>query len=210
MGLLPLQPELPWYRRFTGREGHFCQLWVDPFVVQQIWAYLCPQTQTEAWWIRWCVLSWWGFHQDKRKAALLVASCRSRWWSDRCLCSESPSWRSGLAILQALVTQQWRRATNDSLTDKLARYKVAQRELMPIAHRNTAKYANNRAEQSHKSTRFRERGMRRFKPPSQAQLFLKNHAAVSNLFNLERHLTSAGHYRRSRTAAFATWRAVFA
>ena len=96
------------------------------------------------------------------------------------------------------------------VTDKLASYRVAQRELMPTAHHNTAKYANNRVEQSHELTRFRERGMRRFKLPSQAQLFLTNHAAVSNLFNLGRHLTSASHYRRSRTAAFATWRAVVA
>jgi hypothetical protein len=94
------------------------------------------------------------------------------------------------------------------VTDRLASYKVAQRELMPTVHHNTSKYANNRAEQSHESTRFRERGMRRFKSPSQAQLFLTNHAAVSNLFNLGRHLTSASHYRRSRTAAFATWSAV--
>ena len=96
------------------------------------------------------------------------------------------------------------------VTDKLASYKVAQRELMPTVHHNTAKYANNRAEQSHESTRFREQGMRRFKSLSQAQLFLTNHAAVSNLFNLGRHLTSASHYRRSRTAAFAVWRAVVA
>nr|WP_116208998.1 IS6 family transposase [Paraperlucidibaca baekdonensis] len=94
------------------------------------------------------------------------------------------------------------------VTDKLASYKVAQRELMPTAHHNTAKYANNWAEQSHESTRFRERGMRRLKSPNQAQLFLTNHAAVSNLFNLGRHLTTASHYRRSRTAAFETWRAV--
>ena len=56
------------------------------------------------------------------------------------------------------------------VTDKLANYKVAQRELMPTGHHNTAKYANNRAEQSHESARFRERGMRRFKSPNQAQL----------------------------------------
>ncbi|REH35602.1 putative transposase [Paraperlucidibaca baekdonensis] len=96
------------------------------------------------------------------------------------------------------------------VTDKLASYRVAQRELMPTAHHNTAKYANNRVEQSHELTRFRERGMRRFKSPSHAQLFLTNHAAVSNLFNLGRHLTSASHYRRSRAAAFATWRSVVA
>ena len=96
------------------------------------------------------------------------------------------------------------------VTDKLASYRVAKRELMQTVHLNTAKYANNRAEQSHESTRFRERDMRRFKSPGQAQLFLTNHAAVSNLFNLGGHLTTAGHYRRSRTAAFATWRAVVA
>jgi len=45
---------------------------------------------------------------------------------------------------------------------------------------------------------------------TQAQLFLTNHAAVSNLFNLGRHLTSASHYRRSSTATFAVWRAVVA
>ena len=89
------------------------------------------------------------------------------------------------------------------VTDKLASYKLAQRELMPTVHHNTDKYANNRAEQSHESTRFRERGMRRFKSLSQAQLFLTNHAAVSNLFKLGRHLTSSSHYRLSRTAAFA-------
>lgn len=37
-----------------------------------------------------------------------------------------------------------------------------------------------------------ERGMRRFKSASQAQRFLSNHAAVYNLFNLSRHLVSAG------------------
>jgi len=96
------------------------------------------------------------------------------------------------------------------VTDKLASYKVAQRELMPTVHHNTDKYANNRAEQSHDSTRFRERGMRRFKSPNQAQLFLTNHATVSNLFNPGRDLSTASHYRCSRTAALETWRAVVA
>jgi putative transposase len=80
------------------------------------------------------------------------------------------------------------------VTDKLASYRVAQRELMPKVHHNTVKYVNNRAEQLHESTRFRERGMRRFKFPSQAQLFLTNDVAVSNLLNLGRHLVPASHY----------------
>ena len=81
-------------------------------------------------------------------------------------------------------------------------YGVAHRELMPDVIHNTARYANNRAEQSHESTRVRERGMRRFKSPKQAQRFLSAHAAVYNLFNLGRHLVRAEHYRNLRTSAF--------
>ncbi|MCP4878873.1 MAG: IS6 family transposase, partial [Gammaproteobacteria bacterium] len=47
------------------------------------------------------------------------------------------------------------------VTDKLRSYGVAHRELMPDVIHNTVRYANNRAEQSHESTRVRERGMRR-------------------------------------------------
>ena len=49
------------------------------------------------------------------------------------------------------------------VTDKLRSYGVAHREIMPEAIHVTDQYANNRAEQSHQSTRARERGMRRFR-----------------------------------------------
>jgi putative transposase len=49
------------------------------------------------------------------------------------------------------------------VTDKLRSYPVAQREVMPEVIHETDRYANNRAEQSHESTRGRERGMRKFK-----------------------------------------------
>jgi putative transposase len=53
--------------------------------------------------------------------------------------------------------------------------------------------------------RIRERGMRRFKSILQAQRFVRVHAAVSNLFNLGRHLVAAGPYPTLRQAAFASW-----
>ena len=79
------------------------------------------------------------------------------------------------------------------VTDKLRSYGVAYRELMLDVINNTVRYANNRAEQSHEPTRVRERGMRRFKSPKQAQRFLSAHAAVYILFNLRRHLVRAEH-----------------
>ncbi len=76
---------------------------------------------------------------------------------------------------------------------------------MPEAIRSTEQYENNRAEQSHEATRVRERGMRKFKSVTQAQRFLGAHAAVSNLFNLGRHLVRAEHYRNLRVSAFEEW-----
>ena len=84
-------------------------------------------------------------------------------------------------------------------------YGVTHRELIPETIRSTKQYENNRAEQSHEATRVRERGVRKFKSVGQAQRFVTAHAAVSNLFNLGRHLVRAEHYRDLRTSAFGEW-----
>jgi putative transposase len=92
----------------------------------------------------------------------------------------------------------------------LRSYGVAHRELIPEAIHDTTRYANNKAELSHQPTRVRERVMRwsdisEFKSVGQAQKFLGAHAAVSNLFNLGRHLVRAEHYRNLRVSAFNEW-----
>jgi putative transposase len=96
------------------------------------------------------------------------------------------------------------------VTDKLRSYGVAHRELIPESIHSTKQYANNRAEQSYEATRVRERGMRKFKSMVQAQRFVTAHAAVSNLFNLGRHLVRAEHYRDLRIGAFTEWNRVVA
>ncbi|MFT5483040.1 MAG: putative transposase [Halieaceae bacterium] len=77
-------------------------------------------------------------------------------------------------------------------------------EVVDVIH-STEQYENNRAEQSHEGTSVRERVMRRFKSVGQVQRFSGAHAAVSNLFNLGRHLVRAEHYRKLRESAFADW-----
>ncbi|MFT6958258.1 MAG: putative transposase [Halieaceae bacterium] len=91
------------------------------------------------------------------------------------------------------------------VTDKLRSYGVAHRELIPEAIHSTEQYEKNRAEQSDEATRVRERGVQNFKSVRRAQRFLGAHAAVSNLFNLGRHLVRAEHYRNLRMSAFAEW-----
>jgi putative transposase len=76
---------------------------------------------------------------------------------------------------------------------------------MPATIRDTDHDANNRAELSHPPTRARERGMRRFSSPGQAQRFLSANAVVYNLFNLQRQLVSAALYRLRRARAFERW-----
>ena len=48
--------------------------------------------------------------------------------------------------------------------------------------------------------------MQRFKSPGSAQKFLSTHAAVYNIFNVQRHLTSAQTHRELRAVAMDTWR----
>jgi putative transposase len=91
------------------------------------------------------------------------------------------------------------------VTDKLRSYGVAHMELIPEAIHSTRRYENNRAEQSHEAIRVRERGMGKFKLVGQAQRFANAHTAVSNLFNLGRHLIGAEHYRNIRESAFGDW-----
>jgi putative transposase len=68
------------------------------------------------------------------------------------------------------------------ITDKLASYGAAKREIMPGVEHRQHRGLNNRAENSHQPTRRRERVMKRFKSARQAQRFLSVHDQVANLF----------------------------
>ena len=91
------------------------------------------------------------------------------------------------------------------VTDKLESYRVAHRELMPLISHDTSQYANNLAELSHQPTRQRERHMRRFKSPDQAQRFLHVHGLVQNMFRVGRHKLRAVHHRILRAGSLSVW-----
>ena len=94
------------------------------------------------------------------------------------------------------------------ITDKLRSYGAAQRTIMPAVTHNTERYANNRAEVSHEPTRQRERQMRGFKSPDQAQRFLSVHGVIQNLFWVGRHLLRSVNHRMLRERSFLVWNEV--
>src|SRR5271166_1960834 len=91
------------------------------------------------------------------------------------------------------------------VTDKLASYQPAHRQLLPSVIHRRSKYLNNRAENSHQSTRIRERVMKRFASPGQAQRFLFAFSHIRQHFRPRRHLMSAPHWRIEMTNRFAVW-----
>jgi len=111
---------------------------------------------------------------------------------------------AALRLLRKLLKKQCR-PPRVMITDKLASYKAAKREIMPGVEHRQHKGLNNRAENSHQPTRRRERQMKRFKSPGHAQRFLSAHDGINNLFPLRRHRLPATQYRAARAAAFQVW-----
>ena len=88
------------------------------------------------------------------------------------------------------------------VTDKRGSYGVAKRDLLPEVEHRKSRYLNNRAENSHRPTRRRERQMQRFKSARQAQRFLSAHAFIHGHFHPRRHRTRARNYQAARATAF--------
>jgi putative transposase len=91
------------------------------------------------------------------------------------------------------------------VTDKLRSYGVAQRQLLPGVEHRQSRYLNNRAENSHRPTRRRERQMQRFKSSRHAQDFLSAHSFIYGHFRPRRHLLPAPAFREVRSHAFNVW-----
>ena len=92
------------------------------------------------------------------------------------------------------------------ITDKLASSPPAIRRVLPGVEHRRHKRLNNRAENSHRPVRKRERTLQRFKSPAPAQQFLEPFSAVCNHFRRRHHLLPAQQFRQLRTERFQQWR----
>jgi putative transposase len=106
------------------------------------------------------------------------------------------------------VLQGCGRAPRVIVTDKLASYPPAIRRVLPGTEHRRHKRLNNRAEDSHRPTRRRERAMQRFKSPEQAQRFLSAFEPIRGHGCPRRYRRSAQGDREVLAARFRAWRRV--
>jgi transposase-like protein len=117
--------------------------------------------------------------------------------------------RAAVKLMRKLLRKQGF-APKRVITDQLRSYSAAFRHLGLGRHHEQGLRQNNRAENSHQVVRRRERKMQRFKSAASAQRFLSMHAAVHNVFYLQRHLVSRSTLRIFRAEAEAHWRSATA
>jgi putative transposase len=108
----------------------------------------------------------------------------------------------------AKLMKTQRRVPRVLVTDKLRSYAAAHRDLMSSVEHRQSKYLNNRAENSHQSTRQREQAMKGFRSPGRAQRFLACFSLISPHFRPRRHLLSATEYRTEMRHRFRVWNEV--
>lgn len=92
-----------------------------------------------------------------------------------------------------------------SITDTLASYSPAIKQVFPQVDHRAHKGVNTRAENSHQPTRQRERARRRLKSPAHTQRFLEPFGLLRQHFCPGRHLLPAPTYRAILDERFAQW-----
>ena len=94
------------------------------------------------------------------------------------------------------------------ITDKLKNYEAAKKEILKGVEHRQHKVLNNRAENSHRPTRVRERRMGRFKSVGQAQRFLSAFEPIRGHFHPQQHKQTASEYRETICQRIKSWRSL--
>ena len=95
-------------------------------------------------------------------------------------------------------------------TNGLRSYGAAIKEIGNVEKREGARWADNRAENSHQPFRRRKRAMACFRRMHALPKFSAVQASFHNHFASERHLTDREQFKVNRSAALAEWRTLAA
>jgi putative transposase len=109
------------------------------------------------------------------------------------------------AVVQGISSLIWSRLL---ICSELKSYGAAKQEMLPGVEHRQHRYLHNRAENSHQSTRQRERRMQGFKSAGQAQWFLAAYGPIAQHFRPRRHLLPAPEYRQEMAQRFQIWQEI--
>ncbi len=134
-----------------------------------------------------------------------MASSGSGWKRARHPGSKSKKQKSSQKIFRVALLKGLHYVPRVIITDKLKSYAAAKREILPGVEHRQHKRLNNRAENSHQSTRLREKKMRRFKSAKHAQRFLSAFGPIAGYFQPRRHRFRAKEYCALLQDRFQAW-----
>ena len=121
-----------------------------------------------------------------------------------CYVTKKRDRRAALGFLRKVLKKYGK--PKEIVTDKLASYSAALRDLgLSHLHRDN-KGANNRAENSHLPFRRRERARKGFRSHKSLQKVTASHGPIYNHFNQDRHLNMRHNFKANRAAALHEWR----
>ncbi|SDO71334.1 putative transposase [Lutimaribacter pacificus] len=116
--------------------------------------------------------------------------------------------RAALKMLRKLIRRYGQAEV--LVTDRLASYKAALRDMGCEDRQACGRWLNNRTKNSHLPFRRRERAMQRFRRMQSLQKFVAIHSSIFNHFNQDRSLSKRDHFKQNRIAALAEWRGLCA
>ena len=125
-----------------------------------------------------------------------------------CLVSKKRDRKAARKVLKRLVSRHG--LPREIVTDKLASYGAALRELNMRHLQETGRYKNNQVENSHLHFRRREKMWNKFRSMGSLQKFTSIQSIFQNNFNHQRHLETREHFKKLRQNSINSWKEVYA
>jgi putative transposase len=125
-----------------------------------------------------------------------------------CYITKRRNKKAALKVLKKLMSRHGR--PKEIVTDKLASYKAALRDIGAMDLQNTTQYKNNQIENSHLHFRQRERSMNKFRSMRSLQKFTAIQSSFLNHFNHQRHLEKRQNFKSLRQNSVEQWRRICA
>ena len=125
-----------------------------------------------------------------------------------CFVSKNRDRKAARKVLKILVSRHG--LPREIVTDRLASYGAALRELNMRHLQETGRYKNNQVENSHLHFRRREKGMNKFRSMGSLQKFTAIQSIFQNHFNHQRHIESRQNFKNLRQKSLNSWKEVYA